>query len=64
MSQLIYGLLYGTANISDNIALNSSICMMKVTGKDMEESYHLLEALPQQWPRVNEENHKLVSCNS
>jgi len=50
MSQLIYSLLYGTANILDNIALNSSICKMKVTGKDVEESYHLLEALPQQWP--------------
>jgi hypothetical protein len=34
---------------------------MMMTGKDMEESYHLLEALPQQWPGVNEENHKLIS---
>jgi hypothetical protein len=59
MGQLIYGLLYGTANISDNIALNSSICKMKVTGKDMEE-----ETLPQQWPGLNEENHKLISCSS
>jgi hypothetical protein len=41
MSQLIYG----TANIKDNIALNSNICRMKVTGKYMEESYHLLEAV-------------------
>jgi hypothetical protein len=64
MSQLIYGLLYGIANISDNIALNSSTCRMKVSGKDMEESYHLLETVPQQWPGVNEENHKLISCNS
>jgi hypothetical protein len=64
MSQLIYGLLYGTANISDNIALNSSTCRMKVTGEDMEESYHLLEALPQQWTGENEENHTLISCNS
>jgi len=64
MSQLIYSLLYGTANILDNIALNSSICKMKVTGKDVEESYHLLEALPQQWPRLNEENHKLISCSN
>jgi hypothetical protein len=47
MSLLIYGLLYGTASISDNIELNSSICRMKVTGKDMEEDYHLPEALPQ-----------------
>jgi len=37
MNQLIYGLLYSTASISDNIALNSHTCRMKVTGKDMEK---------------------------
>jgi hypothetical protein len=56
--------LYGTANISDNKEMNSSMSRMKMIGKDMEESYHLLEALPQRWPEVNEENHKLISCNS
>jgi hypothetical protein len=40
MSQLIYGLLYGTANISDNIALNCSTCRMKVTGNLLTPKMH------------------------
>jgi hypothetical protein len=60
MNQLNYGSLYGTANISDNIALTS-----RMTGDwKRSESYQLLKALIQQLPEANEENHKIISHNS